>query len=539
MGPPAAPHASEALGGDDEEVGAGVYEELLGDVRVQKVIDQVVREQRLEQQQREVNSLSQAMFSTRQKLKTLQETMEKQVCPTPPPPSPSPPPPPPPAGLPPRAPTPAGGGAAAGLLAPPPATPFTPGGAEREAADLLELMPPSARKFLERATAQRRQEGAEASTAADFRRRAEEDSRLIDVLLLEKYNLETELGEREVVLSAIEAQWSGMAQAVQDIQADSRAKDATIQGLREQIDVMRIQNMGAQVERARRGEREAGGEAGRKAEPGLREAAEARAAEVRRLQAHIAGLEEGHRAEVAQLAQQVEILQKQQKTMLEYISDLEVKAVQRGSAATPEARDRATSPLVVEVPPHISYNPFISPVQAQKVQELQLSKAPRVSTSLGPGAAARDLLTKTASNEDFLVFSVAGAESSPEKSSPGTAGTSPDKDKEQAAEPATPGGAGGGGAGPSGAAAATARVPPGSRGRSKSLFEIGLEKDTFVADARSSLKKLDAKMQRLRSLSVVVEGQGGKPNGELKESLREWSRALREQRGQGGQGAGA
>ena len=68
VGPPAAPHASEALGGDDEEVGAGVYEELLGDVRVQKVIDQVVREQRLEQQQREVNSLSQAMFSTRQKL---------------------------------------------------------------------------------------------------------------------------------------------------------------------------------------------------------------------------------------------------------------------------------------------------------------------------------------------------------------------------------------------------------------------------------------------------------------------------------------
>ena len=85
----------------------------------------------------------------------------------------------------------------------------------------------------------------------------------------------------------------------------------------------------------------------------------------------------------------------------------------------------------------------------------------------------------------------------------------------------------------------SARFPPGSRGRSKSLFEIGLEKDTFVADARSSLKKLDAKMQRLRSLSVVVEGQGGKPNGELKESLREWSRALREQRGQGEQGTGA
>lgn len=62
-----------------------------------------------------------------------------------------------------------------------------------------------------------------------------DDARLIDFLLREKAQLEEDLAEREIILSALEAKWQSLATAVQEISADSRAKDATIAGLRAEL----------------------------------------------------------------------------------------------------------------------------------------------------------------------------------------------------------------------------------------------------------------------------------------------------------------
>ena len=62
-----------------------------------------------------------------------------------------------------------------------------------------------------------------------------DDARLIDFLLREKAQLEEDLAEREIILSALEAKWQTLATAVQEISADSQAKDAVIAGLRAQL----------------------------------------------------------------------------------------------------------------------------------------------------------------------------------------------------------------------------------------------------------------------------------------------------------------
>ena len=222
------PEAGEA-GGEERGLEVGV----LDDERVEAVVAQLTRETWLRKQRGEVDALTEVVQDTKEQLWRLQISMDDYSLQR----------------------EPGGGSPAVGSAqrpaapaterpaSPPAASPYSVGaGAAQQPTGLGSqfglhnpFASPTPMCAPAVATPQRPLPAVAPPSLKQPAPAPSDDARLIDFLLREKAQLEEDLAEREIILSALEAKWQSLATAVQEISADSRAKDVTIVELRAEL----------------------------------------------------------------------------------------------------------------------------------------------------------------------------------------------------------------------------------------------------------------------------------------------------------------